>query len=756
MKKVMMILKIILILSFFILFFTHSDSVKNIVQPSDTEKKIKLIIAGDSNFRPFEYIDENGQYVGFNVDIMKAVAEAMGIEIQFVPMARANAIAALENGEVDAIQGMSATKIRKAKYLFTQPTIIQSHSIFTLKDRVDLNRIEDLKGLKVAYQHGDVLEEQIRQMPHIIPVPYSYQANCLDALLAQEVDAFVGNKQSAIYYLNSINRIKDVRIIEEPMNETTYGPATLPRNSFVYNILEEGLSTIKLDGTYDRIYRKWFGDVLSSGYFIAQNFIRYTAIGVTLALLIVLPLSIWNKQLHTQVAKRTAELENANKHLREYQEKIYRLAYYDPVTELPNRILFMEKVNEAIAKMEHGRKLAVMHLDLDRFKYINEHLGYDTGDEILKLTGNRLNELVGEEGFVAASGGDEYLILLNNTTDISKIDSMADKILKSYSNYFGYKDYKLYMTASIGIAVCPDAGMDSSTLLKNAENALYEAKKMGGNSFFKYNEQLSERVRDNLVILNELRQAVSRKEFVLYYQPRYDLATHRIAGMEALIRWNNPNRGLLTPDLFIPLAEETGLIFPLGEWVLREACLQNKKWIDMGYEPKRVFVNISARQFLDDNFPDTVSNILRETQLDPKYLGIEITESIVISDIEHTTSILNQFKELDIFVSIDDFGTGYSSLKYISEMNVDEIKIDKSFIWGLENNKKNRAIVKTIILLAQHFNLLVTAEGIETENQLKIVKEYGSHLGQGFYFSKPVPAEELEKMFCQQPYKPIG
>lgn len=251
---------------------------------------------------------------------------------------------------------------------------------------------------------------------------------------------------------------------------------------------------------------------------------------------------------------------------------------------------------------------------------------------------------------------------------------------------------------------------------------------------------------ENLTILNELRQAVTNDEFLLYYQPKIDIRSKEIVGMEALIRWDNPNRGLIFPDKFIPLSEETGLIFPIGEWVLREACLQNKKWIQMGYKPRRVSVNISARQFQYYNFLDIVSNILAETRLRPEYLGLEITETTAISDIEYTIDVLNKLKELGVFVIMDDFGTGYSSLSYLKEMNIDEIKIDRAFIWDIEKNEKNRAISRTIALLAKQFNILVTAEGVETKEQLDILEEIDCDIAQGYYFSKPIPAKEFEKL----------
>lgn len=305
--------------------------------------------------------------------------------------------------------------------------------------------------------------------------------------------------------------------------------------------------------------------------------------------------------------------------------------------------------------------------------------------------------------------------------------------------------YKHFLTASVGVSIYPEGGKDLTTLVKNADMAMYRAKKGGGNNFYVYNKELSDIEINKVKTISQLRRAVERNEFELYYQPKIDMNLGKVHGMEALIRWNNPDEGLIGPNKFIPIAEEMGLILPIGEWVLREACRQNKEWLDKGYQPIRVSVNISGMQFQQKDFVDIVKNVLEDTGIESQYLELEITESIAMIDIKYIIEVLKKLKSLGVYISIDDFGTGYSSFSYLKEMSVDELKIDRTFIMDVNTNTKNMSIVKAIIHLAHELNLEVTAEGAETEEHIQFLKENNCDKVQGYYYSKPVSSEEFEK-----------
>lgn len=735
---------LILVLIVFSLTIYPSEEPKHIEDLNESPK-LKIRVAGDNNFPPYEFVDEKGIYRGFNIDIMNAIGETMGVEIQIHPMRWSDAVFALENGQIDAIQGMAKTSTREEKYKFTQSSSIHSSAIFVKKETEYIKSIDDLKGARIAYQVGDINEARILNIPYAIMIPRYNQVEAIEALLNDEADVFIGNRPVAIDRLHKMKASHKVKILGEPLGEISYGPVTMLDNLEVYGILNIGLDKIKSSGEYDRVYRKWFGDQLSPSGFNIRYYSREIIISIAVILIILLSFFLWNKKLQIEVEKRTKELEIANENLKANQKQIYNLAYYDTNTGLPNRLYFIEELKYSIESLEDGEKLAVFFLDLDRFKHINDTLGHEIGDKVLELVGNRFQKM-GKGNVLARAGGDSFTLLIKNIESIEEIIKLAEKILEDFRGPILLGEYKLYLTTSIGIGIYPEAGDNNIDLIKNAEIALYRAKDMGGNSYFIYNKEIGEKEHINLLKLNELREAVNNKEFVLYYQPKIDIKTREITGMEALIRWESPKMGLIFPDKFIDLAEDTGLIFSIGEWVIGEACRQNKIWIDKGYKPRRVSVNISPRQFQHYNFLDTVYKALKETGLPPKYLGLEITESIGIYDIEHTMGLLEELKALGVFIIMDDFGTGYSSLGYLRDMSIDELKIDRSFIMNLENNKKDKAISNTIILLAKEFNILVTAEGVETKGQLEILEKLGCHKAQGYYFSKPISAQEFEKL----------
>lgn len=445
---------------------------------------------------------------------------------------------------------------------------------------------------------------------------------------------------------------------------------------------------------------------------------------------------IYGGRLATQVVGR--DITNRKK----AEDTIKHMAFHDSLTGLPNRNKFKLCVNHAISKNKDNA-LAILFLDLDRFKFINDTKGHSFGDLLLKKVAERLQQSIGSDGLVARYGGDEFIILAENA-DKQKASQLAQKIIERFSAFFDLDSHTYFITPSIGISLYPTDGTDVETLIKNADTAMYEAKDKGKNNFKFYSFKLAQYSIRKIEMENGLRNALEHNHLRLCYQPQIDLETGRVAGVEALVRWEHPKQGNIPPSEFIPLAEESGLIVPIGKWVLRTACAQNKAWQDAGFEAMPVAVNISVRQFQDEQFVDDVLDILGETGLDPRYLELEITESIM-QNIKESTKILNELKEYGISFSIDDFGTGYSSLSYLRKLPVDKIKIDKSFIDDIDIDTHQKAMVKTIIDMGHNLNFKVVAEGIEKLEQVGLLKENGCQIGQGYYFSKPLLVEQIDQ-----------
>lgn len=420
------------------------------------------------------------------------------------------------------------------------------------------------------------------------------------------------------------------------------------------------------------------------------------------------------------------------------EQMIHHLANYDALTTLPNRRMLMKRLYKEVQHSQHNQQqLAVILIDLDRFKRVNDTYGHEVGDMLLVEAARRIRECIRPTDLVARSGGDEFIVMLTNVSSIQTSEQIVRQIQTSFQQTFQVFDATYHLTCSIGAAFFPEHGREAEVLLSRADKALYEIKSNGRNGYAIFHPDMEGRSLEHLLLENELKKAIELDQFHIVYQPKFELASRRIVGMEALVRWTHPELGTISPGKFIPVAEESGLIYALGEWVLRQACMQNKIWQDLGYAPLKVSVNLSVRQFYQPNLLNIVKLILKETDLAPEWLEIEITES-VFADMEVAVRILDGLKQLGVQVSIDDFGTGYSSFSYLKHLPVDTLKIDASFVRDIHHNRESQAIVKAILTMADTLNLNVIAEGVEREEQLDILYENGCQQAQGYIFSKPV------------------
>ena len=432
---------------------------------------------------------------------------------------------------------------------------------------------------------------------------------------------------------------------------------------------------------------------------------------------------------------------------RQAQERLNYLAYHDDLTSLPNRSLFNDRLSQAmIEARRQGRCVGVMLLDIDHFKMVNDTVGHDAGDELLRDIGKRLSVCVRESDTVARIGGDEFGLVLADMADPRDAIIVAQKMLDSFAPPFFVGGRELFVGPSIGITIYP---VDSDTLdglVKNADSAMYHAKSQGRNNFQFYSAELTARAQSRLGMETSLRRALERREFLLHYQPKFSLQTGEMTGVEALVRWQHPEFGMVSPQDFIGIAEESGLILPIGEWVLREACQQVKRWHDEGLGQIRLAVNLSTKQFRHGRLNETLAGVLAETGFDPRYLEFEITEGVLMESSTAVSEVLADLKAIGISISVDDFGTGYSSLSYLKRFPIDALKIDRSFVRDLPEDQDDAAIVRAIIAMSHSLRLKVIAEGVETEEQQQFLRNEGCDEIQGFFSGRPVPPEEFLRM----------
>ena len=433
--------------------------------------------------------------------------------------------------------------------------------------------------------------------------------------------------------------------------------------------------------------------------------------------------------------------------IKKLEELIEHVSSYDNLTGLPNRTLFQNRLQQALSQSPFKDKpLTVILVGLDGFKNINSTLGHSAGDLLLKQATQRLSNCLGETDILSRFGGDEFAIIQTQLTSSDSAIALSKEILNTLSKPFLLKGQQVYISASIGISIYPFDNTNVNQLLQNADNALYQAKQKGRNNYQFYSAQMNAKLQERLNLERELHKALKRGELLLHYQPRVDLHSGRMIAVEALLRWQSPTLGFVSPAKFIPIAEENGLIVPIGEWVLRHACTQNQIWQMSGLPPVRMAVNLSARQFEQQNLVELVTEVLEETGLEANYLELEITESLVMDDVQQSIAILKQLHERGIALALDDFGTGYSSLNYLKRFPIDTLKIDQSFVHHIASDPNDAAVIRAIIALGSSLQLNITAEGVETQEQLDYLMLHRCDEVQGYYFSRPVPADSLRTL----------
>jgi diguanylate cyclase len=458
-----------------------------------------------------------------------------------------------------------------------------------------------------------------------------------------------------------------------------------------------------------------------------------------------------------QLLQEVSDRKLAQAALRESEEQLRHQAFHDALTGLPNRALLNDRLALALAHAHRNlSRLAVMFLDVDRFKLINDSLGHSVGDELLRQVAARLASSLREGDTLARLGGDEFILLLPGVGEDAAAAKVAGKLLLALREPFHLEERELFLSASIGISVYPLDGTDPENLVKNADVAMYRAKEQGRDNYQLYRADLHMRALKRMTLESQLRAAVGRDEFRVYYQPIVDLPTGEIVAAEALVRWEHPERGLVLPAEFISVAEETGLILAVGGWVLRTACLEAQNWVTRGLPPVRISINLSARQFQQDDFVRQVADVLAETGLDPARLELEITESVAMDNADHTVEILQRMQELGVRLTIDDFGTGYSSLSYLKRFPLHALKIDRSFVQDIATDPRNAAVAQAIVALGHGLSIDVIAEGVETEEQRTLLQAQGCQALQGYLFSRPLPPHRFSALLRPRMVAELG
>ncbi len=716
---------------------------------------------------PMVSFDGRGGGEGIFPELLEHVAAQEGWTLEYVPGTWAECLDRLERGQIDVLLSIAYTEPRSQLYDFSEETVLSNWGEIFARPDARIRSILDLDGKTVAVMSKSVFVDGpggLRRLAAQFEIDVRFleerdYAAVIRAAESGQADAALANRFFMRRHKKNFE-LNKTTILVSPIEIRLAFPKG--RNAALRQTIDSHLAQLKQDRAsfYYQCLDRWIGQEVITAWpaWLVPSSVAAGALVLSLLAVTLITryqvrrqtceLVARNRQLRHEIAAR-GRIEDD---LRDNEERLRYLAHHDTLTGLPNRVVFHDRLRHAMAGARRTKdRVAILFLDLDRFKNINDSLGHDAGDRLLGTVGRRLKESLREVDTVARLGGDEFVVVADQIRDVKNVAHLAQNILHALQQAIRIDGHDLYITASIGISLFPGDGDDVEGVMRAADVAMYRAKDLGRNTFQFYTPDMNCRSRELLHLESDLRQALAQEQLVLHYQPQFEMVTGSPVGMEALVRWQHPRKGMVSPADFIPLAEETGLIVPIGEWVLRAACAQSMDWQRQGLPPMVVAVNISPRQFRQSDLLSMVSRVLEETGLDPSLLELEITESMIMNDVESAILTLRELNRMGVHLAIDDFGTGYSSLGYLKRLPVSRLKIDQSFVRDLPDDPNDAAIATSVIVLAQSMGLDVIAEGVETQDQVQFLLERGCLKGQGYLFSRPLPAGEFAQLIDSVP-----
>lgn len=691
---------------------------------------------------PKVFIAEDDVPSGFFVDIVNAIGQAEGWQLQYVPCPWSQCLDLLEHGDLDIMVDVAHIPERDIRFDFGHQVVLSSWSVVYKRAGARVNSILDLDRKRIAVLSNSIQYVAMRQRAGEFDVsPVFVQTESFDEAFGMlregQVDLvltnrFYGGLNSERYGAEATSILIKPSSLKFAFPKQSAGDLLQITDSYITRFKQDP------DSVYYQSMQRWLSPLDAERI---PRWAKWTLISAAAALLLLVVLVA---TLRHRVKVHTALIDSERRHY-------YHLSMHDPLTDLPNRLCFFERLDEAIARADSREgKLYVFYIDLDQFRHINDSVGHVIGDHVLQLVAQRLDQMVRGKGLIARLSGDEFGVLCESCADRDVAAGMARQLLDVFNSPLVDREQQFYLSASIGISGYPQDGCNAQEIMKHADTALFSAKDRGRNTFEFYDQGMSDHSLQRVSLESDLRVALDQLQFVVYYQPQIELDSSNIVGMEALTRWIHPEKGLISPTEFIPMAEETGVIVALGEWILRTACEQAMAWQHEGILLEKIAVNVSPQQLLDEAFYHRVLGIIEETGCRPEYIELEITESAMLNYTDESLAILERLIALGFGIAIDDFGTGHSSLSRLKYLPVTTLKIDISFIRGLPGDHSDAALTRAIIALGEGLGLRVLAEGIEREEQRDFLRGAGCDQGQGYLYSPPLTADDVSKMLTQK------